>query len=90
MIDLKNLSFDYDRRHEVFRDLSLTFQQGHIYGLLGCNGVGKTTMLHLMCGLLRPDSGRVRVNGLEAGRRSAKLFSELVLFPMNLVCRTSR
>lgn len=84
MIDLKNVSFDYDRRHEVFLDLSLTFQTGHIYGLLGCNGVGKTTMLHLMCGLLRPDSGQVRVNGLEAGQRSAELFSELVFFPDEL------
>ena len=84
MIDLKNVSFDYDRRHEVFLDLSLTFRLGHIYGLLGCNGVGKTTMLHLMCGLLRPDFGQIRVNGFEAGGRSAELFSELVFFPDEL------
>ena len=50
MIQIKNLSFSYSKNN-VFRDLSLSLSEGNIYGLLGQNGVGKTTLLKLMSGL---------------------------------------
>jgi ABC-2 type transport system ATP-binding protein len=46
-------------------DLSLEVGQGEIYGILGSNGAGKTTTLKVLCGLLRPDSGRVEVAGID-------------------------
>ena len=59
MIAFQNVSFGYNRRRKVFADLSLTFGEGHIHGLLGRNGTGKSTLLQLICGLLEPDTGPV-------------------------------
>jgi ABC-2 type transport system ATP-binding protein len=44
-------------------DLSLEVHEGEIFGFLGPNGAGKTTSINLMCGLLRPDAGRVLIHG---------------------------
>ncbi|NJN18657.1 MAG: ABC transporter ATP-binding protein [Oscillochloris sp.] len=46
---------------QVLRGLSLRVAEGEVYGLLGPNGVGKSTLIHLMLGFLRPDAGRVQV-----------------------------
>ena len=46
-------------------DLSLEVAQGEIFGILGSNGAGKTTTLKVLCGLLRPDGGRVEVAGID-------------------------
>ena len=48
MIAFQNVSFGYNRRRKVFADLSLTFGEGHIHGLLGRNGAGKTTLLRMI------------------------------------------
>ena len=45
----------------AIRDLSLTVERGEMFGLIGPDGAGKTTAIRLLCGLLRPDSGQVRV-----------------------------
>jgi ABC-2 type transport system ATP-binding protein len=45
------------------QDLSLEVYQGEVFGFLGPNGAGKTTSINMMCGLLKPDSGQVRLNG---------------------------
>ena len=59
MIEVKNLSFSYGKRKQkVFNDFSLTLDKGSVYGLLGKNGTGKSTLLYLMTGLLRPQ-GRI-------------------------------
>jgi ABC-2 type transport system ATP-binding protein len=50
---------------EVIRDCDLSVDQGEIYGFLGANGAGKTTVLKLISGLLRPTGGRVEVAGLD-------------------------
>lgn len=67
MIDVNNISFHYQgSRHEVFSDFSLSLAPGRIYGLLGKNGTGKSTLLYLISGLLRPESGTVSVDGKES------------------------
>lgn len=52
MIEIKNLSFSYGKKKQsVFNDFSLTLDKGSVYGLLGKNGTGKSTLLYLMTGL---------------------------------------
>lgn len=64
MIEVRNLSFGYGRRKQkVFDDFSLTLEKGAVYGLLGKNGTGKSTLLYLMTGLLRPQRGRYSTKG---------------------------
>ena len=54
MVSIQNLHFAY-RRKKVFTGLSLDLKAGHIYGLLGKNGTGKSTLLRNIGGLLFPD-----------------------------------
>lgn len=56
-IQLKEVNKYYGKRH-VVKDLTLTVPRGKITGFLGPNGSGKTTSMRMMCGLLKPDSGR--------------------------------
>ena len=62
MIELKNISKQLDD-HTILKDLSLTIEEGKIYGLVGPNGVGKSTLLRLMSGILIADEGTIQVNG---------------------------
>lgn len=62
MLRIENLTKSYGRR-SVLRDLSLHIPPGQIYGLLGPNGAGKTTTINILCNLLKPDSGRIEING---------------------------
>lgn len=57
MIAFQNVSFGYNRRRKVFADLSLTFGEGHIHGLLGRNGTGKSTLLQLIADCSNPIQG---------------------------------
>jgi ABC-2 type transport system ATP-binding protein len=68
MITIKNLHFGY-RKRKVFNGLSLSLQAGHIYGLLGKNGTGKSTLLRCIGGLLFPRSGTIDVLGYVPGKR---------------------
>ena len=61
MITFKNLDFGY-KNQPVFRNISLNFEKGNIYGLLGENGVGKTTLLKLISGLQKPTAGECLVD----------------------------
>ena len=54
MVNIQNIKFGYKSYQPVLDDFSLDFGQSGIYGLLGKNGTGKSTLLYLMMGLLRP------------------------------------
>ena len=62
-IEILGLSHSYVPGQEVFSDLSLRFQADKHYVLTGPNGCGKTTLSKILCGLLKPTSGEIRVNG---------------------------
>ena len=82
MIDVTNLNFNYQgSRHQVFSDFSLHLEPGRIYGLLGKNGTGKSTLLYLISGLLRPRSGKVTVDGRESRLRQPELLQEMFIVP---------
>ncbi len=62
MIQIQNLSFAYKKKL-IFNELTLQFEPGHVYGLLGKNGTGKSSLLRNIAGLLRPQKGSIKVNG---------------------------
>ena len=63
MVDFENVSFSYRKEIRALDDVTLHIRQGQVLGLLGHNGAGKTTTLRLILGLLRPQSGQIRVDG---------------------------
>ncbi|MEV1175572.1 ATP-binding cassette domain-containing protein [Nonomuraea sp. NPDC049784] len=73
-LDGAGRSFKIKRRvvHAV-RDLSFTVSPGEFVGYLGPNGAGKSTTIKMLCGILTPTSGRVRVAGLDPSRRRTTL-----------------
>ena len=80
MLEVKNLSFSYGRRKaKVLEDFSLTLQKGSVYGLLGKNGTGKSTLLYLMAGLLRPQQGNVIYKGMEVIKRRPETLQDMFL-----------
>ena len=81
MIKTENLTFGYKSRRPVLNNISLELGQGHIHGLLGCNGIGKTTLLKLICGIMRPDSGVVRVDGIDPMMRKPEMFADMLIVP---------
>lgn len=82
MIEVKNLSFSYGKKKQkVFDDFSLALDKGSVYGLLGKNGTGKSTLLYLMTGLLRPQSGRVLYKGVDVSMRYPLTLQDMFLVP---------
>ncbi|MEZ0610324.1 ATP-binding cassette domain-containing protein [Fibrella sp. WM1] len=81
IIELTNLTFRYGRKPPVLRRLSLQLEPGHIYGLLGSNGAGKSSLLRLMAGLLYPTEGQLRVNAHEPLRRDPAFLEDVFLLP---------
>lgn len=81
MIEIKNLSFAYDKKQPVLRSLNLNIHEGGIYGLLGQNGVGKSTLLHLLCGLLTPSDGEILFDGENVRLRRPSTLSETFIVP---------
>ena len=81
MIEIKNLSFAYDNKQPVLRSLNLNIHEGGIYGLLGQNGVGKSTLLHLLCGLLTPSDGEILFDGENVRLRRPSTLSETFIVP---------
>ena len=70
MIEVNHISFKYaGSKHLVFDDFSLTLEENRIYGLLGKNGTGKSTLLYLISGLLRPSCGSVCCDGIATKKR---------------------
>ncbi len=82
MIQIENLNYRYmGSRNHVFDDFSLTLQSNNIYGLLGKNGMGKSTLLYLICGLLRPSGGRVLIDGTDIAGHDADTLSQIFFVP---------
>ena len=80
MIKIENISYGYKPKQPIFSDISLKVGSG-IYGLLGENGVGKTTLIHLICGLLFPWKGECSIDNSNSARRSPELLSRYFFLP---------
>jgi len=81
MIQINNLSLDYGKQKPVFQNLNLTLKEGNVYGLLGRNGAGKSSLLRNMSGLLFPTSGTCIVNGHNAQDRLPVFLQDLYFLP---------
>ena len=81
MLTIKNLNFSYAKQEGLFSDLSLELSAGNIYGLLGKNGTGKTTLLRLVCGLLFPHEGRCEIFGYRPQDRCTAFLSRVYFIP---------
>lgn len=86
MIEVNHLTYAYSRRGPAVLDgLNFTLEGGHIYGLLGKNGTGKSTLLYLLSGLLRPLTGSIRLDGTDVSRRRPETLRETYLVPEELM-----
>ena len=84
MIEINNLSFSYGAKR-VLENISLKVSEGNIYGLLGENGVGKTTLLTLLCGLKKPESGTITVDGRNPFDREPSLLADQFYLPDEVI-----
>ncbi|MFC6704776.1 ATP-binding cassette domain-containing protein [Flexivirga alba] len=90
-VDVTDATFTYPSRAEpVFRHLDLHIPAGQSVAVVGVNGVGKSTLIKLLCGLYPPDSGTVRIDGRDpavdddARRRVATIFQDFVRYQLSL------
>lgn len=82
MIEINNLTYSYGKgRKAVYDDFNLSFSEGSIYGLLGKNGTGKTTLLYLISGLLRPRKGEILFRGINTALRNVETLQQLFIVP---------
>ena len=76
LVKITNLNKNYGDK-QVLKNINLTIPKGKIIGLLGKNGMGKSTLLKLINDLLTPTSGEILVNGKKVGVESKKIISYL-------------
>ncbi|HEX2406547.1 MAG TPA: ATP-binding cassette domain-containing protein [Nitrososphaeraceae archaeon] len=72
MINIKNLTKKFDKIRAV-DNISLNIQEGEVFGLLGQNGAGKTTIIHMLATLLKPTSGTAQINGYDIIKNASKV-----------------
>jgi len=66
------------------QDVSFEIRKGEIFGLLGPNGAGKTTTLNMICSLIKPDSGRIELDGVEVTDKNPMLRKKLGVVPQDV------
>ena len=82
MITIQNLHFNYgNSAYKVFEDFTLNIPNGKIIGLLGRNGTGKSTLLYLISGLLRPNQGIMLVDGYVSQDRHPEMLQDIMIVP---------
>lgn len=80
MVHIQNVSFAYKKKR-VFDGLNLRFEAGHVYGLLGKNGTGKSSLLRNIAGLLFPQKGAITVNGFTPAERLPVFLQDVFMVP---------
>lgn len=86
-LELKNVSFSYSKKIKTISDFNLKIAKGSFTTLLGESGCGKTTLLRLILGFLKPDCGVIEINGINQNgiepneRKIGMVFQDYALFP---------
>ena len=83
MINLEKLHFSYSKKKPLFSDLNLELKPGKVYGLLGKNGTGKSSLLKLIVGGIFAKQGNVSVNGTNSAKRDPKVLGEMFFLSEN-------
>lgn len=81
MLKIENVTFSYNNIHNVLENFSLSYDEPGIYGLLGKNGTGKSTLLYLIMGLLRPRQGQITFDGINTNERQPEALQEMFIVP---------
>ena len=81
MISLDNVTYGYSKTKSIFTDLSLELHPGKVYGLLGKNGVGKSTLLKLIFGGLFPTGGSIRLGDFTPSHRRPQMYQNIFYLP---------
>jgi len=84
IIEIQNLNKHFGAIHAV-RDLSFQVQSGELFAFLGVNGAGKSTTIHILCGQLAKDSGRVTIGGCDLDENVSRIKRELGVVFQNSV-----
>ena len=80
MIDVDNLRFSYGKGPEILKGISFQSQENSVISILGPNGTGKTTFLKCMCGLQKPTSGTITVDGMDISRINGREMAKKIGF----------
>ncbi len=84
MIEVRDLAFSYGSKR-VLDGLEFSAEPGQLVSVLGPNGVGKTTMLRCMCGILPPERGCVTVDGVDVSNlKGRELARKVALVPQSV------
>ncbi len=85
VISIEHISKRYKHALQpTVTDLSLNVYRGEIFGLLGPNGAGKTTTISMICGMIRPDTGTIRINGLSVETEFEAIKHQLGVVPQEI------
>lgn len=86
-ISLRGVCKSYDKRSVVLSDFSLDIEEGSFVSILGTSGSGKSTILNLIAGFIKPDRGKIMINGVDIKdvpphqRPTSTVFQDYALFP---------
>lgn len=83
MIELNNIYKSYNKQSKAVDNLNLTIKDGEIFGFLGPNGAGKTTTIKMITGILEPDQGEIKLNGISTKKDPLKAKMEIGYVPDN-------
>ena len=84
-IDLKNINFKYsDSGPFILRNINLNIKNGTTIGLIGESGIGKTTLINIILGLMRPTSGSICVDGVDIYENVENWQSQIGYVPQNI------
>lgn len=84
IIDISNLSYSYGNK-KIYSNLNLKIKKGTIFGLLGKNGVGKSTLINILMGFIKPSSGECLIFKEESFNLSAKTKENIALLYENFI-----
>ena len=84
IIEISDLSKVYAGGFEALKNVSLEIERGEIFALLGPNGAGKTTLINIVCGIVNPSGGQVRVDGYDIVEDFRQTRSRIALVPQEM------